>query len=793
MPNINDQIQQIITTRKETRLPQIEKEIEFLKHVKSKVVNLDSVINAINHQIAEKHGPYYAMLQSDPSMETRFMAVSTGQVKKLIDEQLEHLEILRKRFSRDAVQIAFIGYERQGKSCFLQSISGLSNKVIPAYSGTSCTGAVSVIHNVPKELEVHIEFYDLKSFLNILKEKLHNFFPNNHFTLNSLNDLSTIDLSEFTTDDPEVSLEFNKFKDAFFGHLNVYESLIGHSKLVTDDQNQIIQHVSQYEEFDVIPEGDDASLYTKKKKQDTNGNEVEVWQKNYYKYIAVKSVNIYTQFVDPRIGDSKIVLVDTIGMGDASNAERIEDEMFRVLREDCDAAVDVFKPQANGDSFNKQQNEVLKKIGRRLADREPYRWIFYVLNRVEGGKGYNVEVVPSIMEQIKTSFASMKTKPVADVLDINAINTEEVNQRLVSPLLDLITENLDDIDAKLIVETNKSNDNLYQEYKMLADAVAAVVSGSMIQNTNEGKLFDKLFKGLSYSKNLRDLDEYGYAKTKDEPCVQVRERIDMVINDLVELVPDAEECIYPDVESGDKDTNGIFVKHLNAFRNTIFEAFEEVNTEVLIPLQEKVKDDLINILFNEAKMGNIPLQDYSIEDGASQAWLKALVEEKVDKGVYPRLHDMLMFILNYNLNIEGLIEYNVAKCLNTIDPLSEECPPMHPLTSSLEEQAEEIWAEIVNRITPIQNKLRLWRNDFALIPSHSFYARVHKFRDKMVFGDEETKDNIRDFYRDNRLSIWRDDFADMAVQDQAFGAWNKESKAITDMCVKSKFYINLNN
>ena len=583
MAQINQQIQQIIDKRKLTRLPQIEKEITFLKEVKAKVENLDSVINTINHQMAEKHGPYYAMLQSDPSMETRFMAVSTSQVKKLIDEQLERLGILRKRFSRDAVQIAFIGYERQGKSCFLQSISGLSNKVIPAYSGTSCTGAVSVIHNVPKDLEVHIEFYDLKSFLNIVKEKLHNFFPNNHFTLNSLSDLSTIDLSEFNTDDPEVSLEFNKFKDAFFGHLNVYESLIGHSKIVTSDENQIIQHVSQYEEFDAILEGDDASLYTKKKKQDANRNEVEVWQKNYYKYIAVKSVNIFTHFVDPRIGDSKIVLVDTIGMGDASNAERIEDEMFRVLREDCDAAVDVFKPQANGDSFNKQQNEVLKKIGRRLADREPYRWIYYVLNRVEGGKGYNVEVVPSIMEQIKTSFASMKTKPVADVLDINAINTEEVNQRLVSPLLDLITENLDDIDAKLIVETNKSNDILYQEYKILADAVAAVVSGRMIQNTNEGKLFDKLFKGLSYSKNLRDLDDYGYAKTKDEPCVQVRERIDMVINDLVELVPDAEECIYPDVESGDKDTNGIFVKHLNAFRNTIFEAFEEVNTEVLIP------------------------------------------------------------------------------------------------------------------------------------------------------------------------------------------------------------------
>ena len=55
---------------------------------------------------------------------------------------------------------AFICFEHRGKICFLQSISGLSNKVIPAYCGTSCTGAVSVIHNVDKDHEVHIEFYD---------------------------------------------------------------------------------------------------------------------------------------------------------------------------------------------------------------------------------------------------------------------------------------------------------------------------------------------------------------------------------------------------------------------------------------------------------------------------------------------------------------------------------------------------------------------------------------------------------------------------------------------------------
>lgn len=792
MSTINNQIQQIIDKRKLARLPQIEKEIAFLKEVRARIQSLDSVISTVSHQMNTKHGPYYTMLQSDPGMEARFMAVSTTEVKHLIDAQLQTLENLKKRFSRDAVQIAFIGFERQGKSCFLQSISGLSNKVIPAYSGTSCTGAVSVIHNVDKDLEVHIEFYDLEAFLKIVQEKLQTFFPKKHYTVSSLNDLRYLDLSDFSSDDPELSLEFNKFKDAFIGHLSVYEPLIGHSKIVTSDENQIIQHVSQYEEFDAIPDGENPEAFTQKTKQDCNGNEVTVWQKNYYKYIAVKSVNIYTRFVDPRIGSSKIVLVDTIGMGDASNAERIEDEMFRVLREDCDAAVDVFKPQANGDSFNKQQIEVLKKIGRRLSDCEPERWIYYVLNRVESGKGYNVEVVPAILEQVKTSFQTMKTKPVADVLDINAINTDEVNQRLISPLLDLITNNLDDIDSNLVIEANKANDILYQEYKLLADAVAKVVSSNMKQGSNELKKFRELYKSdLSYSNELKILDN-NYFQAKDQPCPAVKDNIETVIANLTKLI-DRPDVIVADVAKGDKSTNQILEKYCKIFRNRIYASFDDVNTKVLLPLQNQVKDSLIKILFDNARLGRIPLQDYAVEDGPSQQWLICFINEKVDSEVFPHLNYVLNFILDYEISIEGLMEFNVAKCLDTLDKNSSAFKPMTPLQGVPDEQqAKKIWSEIVSRTSAIQIEMRRWRDDFSLIPSHSFYARVSMFRDLLVDDtDTNISEELYNFYSDNRMSIWRDEFAGMMLQAEAFGSWNEESKAIGDLCKKNSFYINL--
>ncbi len=792
MSNINNQIQQIIDKRKHTRLPQIDKEIAFLKEVKSKILNLDSVINTVAHQMSTRQGPYYTMLQADPSMESRFMSVSTSETKRLIDEQLHTLENLKKRFSRDAVQIAFIGYERQGKSCFLQSISGLSNKVIPAYSGTSCTGAVSVIHNVDKELEVHIEFYNLDSFLKIVREKLHNFFPSKHFVVNNLNDLRGVDLSGFSSDDPELSLEFNKFKDAFIEHISVYETLIGHEKMVTSDENQIIQHVSQYEEFDAIPKGENQDTFIQKKKQDANGQEVVVWQKNYYKYIAVKSVNIYTRFVDPRIGSSKIVLVDTIGMGDASNAERIEDEMFRVLREDCDAAVDVFKPQANGDSFNKQQIEVLKKIGRRLSDCEPNRWIYYVLNRVERGKGYNVEVIPAIMEQVNTSFKTMKATPVADVLNINAVNTEEVNQRLISPLLDLITNNLDDIDSNLVSEANKSNELLYQEYKLLADSVAKVVSSSMKQGSSELKKFHELYTSdLTYSNELKILDNK-YFQDKDKPCTAVKDKIEEVIVQLTKLI-DKPDTILEDVVKGEKSTNQILEKYCKIFRNRIYASFYDISIDVLLPLQNQVKDALIHILFENARLGRIPLQRYAIEDGPSQEWLSTFINEKVDKEVFPQIHYMLNFILDYEISIEGLMEYNVARCLKTLDKNSAAFKPMAPLQGISDvQQAKKIWSEIVSRTSTIQIEMRKWRDDFSLIPSHSFYARVSMFRDLIVDDtDTNISEELYNFYSDNRMSIWRDEFVGMMKEAEAFGNWNEESKAITDLCLKNAFHIKI--
>ena len=151
------------------------------------------------------------------------------------------------------------------------------------------------------------------------------------------------------------------------------------------------------------------------------------------------------------------------------------------------------------------------------------------------------------------------------------------------------------------------------------------------------------------------------------------------------------------------------------------------------------------------------------------------------------MFEMLCFVLDYKLNIQGLIEYHVAKCLNTIDKHNSEFRTMNPITGVSDAQhAKKIWSEIVSRATSIQNKMRVWRDDFSLIPSHSFYARISMYRDMMV-DDTAVEEELYNFYSENRMAIWRDVFASMILESEAFGNWNEVSKALTDLCVKNEF------
>lgn len=791
MSQINQQIQQIITKRKERRLPLIEEKIAFIDSLLQRVNNLDSLITEINNQCEIKRGSYYAILASDPGMELRLQNVSTEDTRTAITELQRELIRLKIRFSRKSISLQVFGMAGSGKSTFIQSVTGLDNDVVLASEGGHCTGVSSFIYN-SDHFEARVYLYTESEMLALFNKNLetlekrfnptvtpillHNFHEIQNFKVENVGLPATMD----------GRLSVMKYVDNF----TLISNLIsGH-----DANGQPLQDFRQ---------DADGRKYI----QITDATKVQLWvaQHNghhtsdpeyvaYLNYLAVNRVDIYKKFLCEDAGD--IVLMDNVGLGDASNDVSTEQHMYQAIADNSDAVILLYQPKPNSgwrgeeDSINGRLNNIRFKNAYQGIERMDVHELYFLLNERNTPGFDNSKDCPEVVK----AFRAQPYERKETILIANAADKESTRKKAIEPILSQLMEHLDEIDARMIASVNTLGQRVYSTYKILNDSVSSVISGEMKQGTNELRKFRELYHNdLTFSNELKKLDQKYYTD-RNKPCPAVKNNIEKVITSLIQLI-DLPSMIIEDVKKGDKSTNQILEKYCKIFRNRIYKAYDNVNSNVLVPLQERLKSEIITVLFNNARLGRIPLTEYAVEDGASVNWLQTFINEKVDKTLYPFLNNALNFVLDYKISIEGLMEYNVAKCLDTLDKNSPAFRPMTSLNGLPDEvQAKKIWSEIVSRASLIQIAMQGWKDDFSLIPSHSFYACISMFRDMLV-DDTNTaiSEELYNFYSENRMSIWRKEFASIAQEAEAFGKWNENSSALAEMCKKNSFIITINN
>lgn len=789
MSQIKQQIEQIIAKRKSSRLPLIESKIAFIESLLQRVNSLDTLIKEIKTQCEIKKGPYYSILASDPGMEIRLQNVSTDDTRAAITELQKELARLKTRFSRKSISLQVFGMAGSGKSTFIQSVTGLDNDVVLASEGGHCTGVSSFIYN-SDHFEARVYLYTEEDMLALFNKNLEALEKKYNpaitpILLHKFDDIQGFKLENVglpSTMDGRLSVlkyveNFSLISNLIFGRdaegrplAGLKQDADGRKYIEITDSTQVQQWVAQHNGHH---------------KSDPN-------YVAYMNYLAVDRVDIYKKFLCEDAGD--IVLMDNVGLGDASNDVSTEQHMYQAIADNSDAVILLYQPKPNSgwrgeeDSINSRLNNIRFKNVYQGIERMDVHELYFLLNERNTPGFDNSKDCPEVVK----AFLAEPYERKETILIANAADKESTRKDAIEPILTQLMEYLDSIDVRMLENVNTLGKHLYTNYKILSDSVSKVISGSMRQGSNELKKFRELYKtDLTYSKELKVLDDHYYSE-KDKPCPEVKEKIDEVINKLTKLI-DRPDVIILDVEKGEKATNDLLEKYCNIFRNKIYAAFDEVTTGVLLPLQNRLKDSIINILFENARLGRIPLQNYAVEDGASQEWLKTFVSEKVDKEAYPHMHHMFNFVLDYQISIEGLMKYNVARCLDTLDKHSPAFKTMSPLTGIPDaQQAKKIWSEIVSRTSAIQTEMRKWRDDFSLIPSHSFYARTSMFRDLLVDDtDTHMSEELYNFYSENRMAIWRDEFAGMLQEAEAFGSWNEESAAITNLCKKNSFIIKI--
>lgn len=759
--DINKKIQEIVAARGKS-LPTISAELRRVEDMSAAMKNLETLYSKIKREIEEGKGDYFDILNENPKMLAAFQQLDMTEVNTLLERQIELLRNLYKRFERPTLSIAMVGYERQGKSRFLQSITGLDNKVIPSYSGDSCTGSVSVIHNTDGPFHTDITYFSVEEFLAIVNQKIKSFFPSRNIQITDPQQLKTVDLTGFSSNDASLANDYGKFIESYCSHVDDYCNLLGRGTVKYTDIDEIAQHVAQFEYFDTQVPGSVV--------QPTNSGET-VYLLNYYKYLVVKSVHIYKQF---EMIDSKLIeLVDTIGIGTASDNTKIEEEMYRVLCEECDAAVTIFKPDPLGGGFNGPQTMVLGQIATRLKDRQPDKWIVYVVNKVSSGVGKNIENLPAIVKRVQTFLEGMTVKPIAWTKIVDGSNSNDVFDNLVNPLLELISVNLPELDGILMSEANENGEKLRDAYFALVSKAGNVLQGSVMQGASEGRLFDELYDRLTLASALRKLDEDKYAANSQKPCKEIERAINEEINNINKTIPS-----LPQVESmfdkGVKSPSEIYESCCDDMLTNIAKAFDNISNFVITPLREKAKSDVAESLFHAGLFGRIPLKGYDVAQGPSIQWLQCLIDEKIKEGEYPNLRKVLLYLLKYDFTIKYTIEYDVSLSLGMIDKLN--LTEFRPLTKipagTVNERALAVLTQLINKAPRIKAALGERSNRFALVPSHSFAAMVGKFRTELIRGEQTSKE-LRNFYRDNAWVIWKNNFMSIQKKEMAFGEWQK--------------------
>lgn len=790
MPTVTERIEQIVM-RRSHHLPKIQAKVNHLYLVERQLDALNSLSSLIKKELQDEEGEYYALLANDLEARRALSSISLEKLTRLIGEQKSKLGILQKRFERKTIRIAMIGFERQGKSTFLKTISGLkSDKVIPAYSGDSCTGAVSVIHNVDEEFRVEIAPFTIDEFLAIAKEKLKKFFPNRVININSPVDLQTFDLSGFSSSDPILNAEFKKFKKAYCEHSQEYISLLGQGLIILTDENEVVKHVAQYERFDTPPEDG----YDEVKESEKPGEPIK-YQKNYYKYVAVKHVDIYKRFES--IDSRQIELVDTVGLGDASNADLIEKEMFRVLREDCDAAIDVMKPDPNNPGINQVQLDILQKIRNELEGRHPYLWIVYVINKDISAVGFNVPRCTEALQKFgdATDDIPEKDRPVAWAKIINGIDDDDVRGNLVSPLLDLITHNLDVLDDNLMNDCKEKGDEIFAELCRLYDCMRGVIANAMVKALDEGEVFDKRMTELinTLNEQLLLMVNEEYKPKRNLPQEEIEDALNDVIRGLDKAIP-ALSDVKKKVAITPENSSDIYDFFCDVFINNIVKSFELVDQDIIETERDKVRDQMIRYIYEYAQLKKIVLtkcKGDKIQKGDKihyVNWLSCLMEEKLQKESYPHLYEALSYALTYDFDLGYSIEYDVSECLNIIDRLDEEnfIRFNGKFSGSTEQKAGAIVLQMYNRLPELKNRLRKIADKYSRIPSYSFYTRVHNFVMK-ICRDEQVGAELKKFCRKNAVDLMGDELSKVQAQDKKLKDWNQMCVSIWELCNRESF------
>lgn len=602
-----------------------------------------------------------------------FKSLDLRKLKERVATEMQALQKLKRRFKRPTLNIGVVGRARQGKSHFLQRVTGLTSNEIPSGNRGHCTGVSSTIYHRPDDrddrdydFDALVWFHTEKSFL---EEIIKPYYEQLELG-NVPQDIQSFDRNIL----PELPENLNQYAEhrAKYGHLKKYKDSLAYND---SEGNSYAKLLGTTSDAPLRIKRDQIREYVAQDDQD--GNRV------YFKYLAVKHVKIYCSFPQKDVG--KIALIDSIGLGDTGIGDELR--LVKTLGEDVDLVVFIKKPKSTGDVWEDVDIKLYDTAKTALIELPVRSWSYMILNR-EITKVDNYLNCQDLQNSIKQHHIDVIQSPIVD-----CDNKDEVAEFL-DMALNYLSNSINDLDRKYA----QSCQIRLQELEKDVNEELSRVRNLLSDYVNTSRQFSSLFKQfmVQLSTSMAHL-----ARELHDKMEQVSPEFDKQVKKALEDckshrdIPSTDMILerYP-TPDGKGSYKIVYQKYMIELRASISQHFHRLN-DGLKDSVFNLKNQVSNTLCNEAGLGYLTSErnanfllvmankfaekDNKLELGfrtfyeyemSYGALLLKDVRQHLDQFLSPDISDIELTNLNSTIaqkNLKLLYDRAITECEKTLD------------------------------------------------------------------------------------------------------------------------------
>ncbi|MBE9032428.1 dynamin family protein [filamentous cyanobacterium LEGE 11480] len=594
----------------------IQKRQSLARRIQPVYEHLDQMLQQITN-LSQKQQAFQGSLDQVPLKET-LGKLNVTHLENQIRTERDRLSNLIARLSRPTLNVGVVGRMRQGKSTFLQQLSGLTDDEIPARKGGACTAVRSKIYHHDGPTEASVTFHSETSFL---QEVIRPYYEELGFA----NPPASLDIFESSAlpmkpGGAALGTMYEHLKHDYQENLKAYRPRLLDSspRVVRIPQNKIPDYVSQ--------------------QRDTQHRLTSHF------HLGVKEVSIHCRF--QKAGVYKLGLVDVPGLGDT----RLGDSqlILETLGREVDAVIFIRRPDPLGyqwDNADLALYDLALKALPNTAQRS-----FMLLNHQQVADGGNLEACQTLQRSL--SKIKVAECVIADCSDANASHQvlEQVLQYLDREIIKLEENQAKSCQLSLV--------DLHRTLKSELEQGSAIASAP----NQERQLFIQLFRQFRHdlSNGLRDLAEELEQKQEVEDTnfqVAVKSALQQCQKETgVPLAIDIKKRCRSDFHDSYKATYCIYVAELRSDLSRKFLTIEEGLKQAAHELKERIAQTLIE----RAGMGAIT----SARGAEFLNEMTQLLEARSN-----RLHTGFAMLSDFNVSYGEVILNDIRKKLmEVLDP-----------------------------------------------------------------------------------------------------------------------------